>query len=207
MIYLPPHFSVAERATQLGAMRAYPFATLVSVAGTEPVFSHVPIVTEERGASVVLLGHVAIANPHWRTWSAGQSVVAIFHGPNAYVSPRLYTVREAVPTWNYVAVHASGHLQAIEDSDGKERILKALIDVHDPGYRTQWDELGETYRERMKRGIVGFEIAVAQIDGKFKLGQNRAAPDRANVRAAMSAGTAGERAVAEWMQHLGIGGA
>lgn len=205
MIYTPAHFSVKERATQLAVMREFPFATLATVAAQEPSFSHVPMVVEERGAQLVLLGHLAIANPHWRTWSAGQAAVAIFHGPNSYVSPRHYGVREAVPTWNYVAVHVQGRLVPIEDSAGKERILKALINEHDRDYHAQWDELGEEYRERMKRGIVGFELAVEHIDGKFKLSQNRVPQDRARVRTALAGGTPPERGVAEWMSRLGIG--
>lgn len=205
MIYMPTHFSVADRASQVGVMRAFPFATLASVAGGEPAFSHVPMVVEERGESLVLLGHVSIANPHWKSWRAEQPVIALFHGPNGYVSPRLYSVREAVPTWNYIAVHALGTLLAIETSDGKERILKALIDAHDNDYRAQWDELPEEFREKMKRGIVGFEIAVDRVDAKFKLSQNRPAPDRASVLGAMERGGAGERAMAEWMRRLGIG--
>jgi transcriptional regulator len=206
VIYLPTHFSVADRVNQIGVMRAFPFATLASVAEGAPAFSHVPIVVEERGDSVVLLGHVSIANPHWKSWSAEQQVSVIFHGPNGYVSPRLYSVREAVPTWNYIAVHAQGRLRAIETSDGKERILKALIDVHDVEYRAQWDELTEEFREKMKRGIVGFEIAVERIDAKFKLSQNRSAQDRASVLDAMQRGGAGERGMADWMRRLGIGG-
>jgi transcriptional regulator len=207
VIYMPTHFAVADRALQIAVMRAFPFATLVSAGADAPAFSHVPLVVVERGESIVLLGHVAIANPHWRSWAAEQPVIAVFHGPNGYVSPRLYSVREAVPTWNYIAVHAQGRLRAIEDSDGKEHILKALIDTHDTGYRAQWDELGEEFREKMKRGIVGFEIAVDRIDGKFKLSQNRPPQDRASVLGAMQGGGAGEHAMAEWMQRLGIGGA
>ena len=205
MIYMPTHFSVPDRSSQLALMRAQPLATLASVADGMPMFSHVPLVVEERDDRLVLLGHVALANPHWRTWSGDHPVVAVFSGPNGYVSPRLYTGREAVPTWNYIAVHAQGRLRAIEDSDGKERILKALIAVHDPAYHAQWNALGETYRERMKRGIVGFEIAVDRVDGKFKLSQNRPPEDRARVLEAMDAGGPGERAMAEWMRRLGIG--
>lgn len=205
MIYMPPHFTVADRTTQVAAMRAYPFATLVSVADGEAMFTHAPLVLEERGEVLVLLGHLALANPHWKTWTAEQKVTAIFHGPNGYISPRWYTVREAVPTWNYIAVHVQGRLQAIHDSAAKERVLKALIDAHDSAYRTQWDEIGEDYREKMKRGIVAFEIAVDRVDGKFKLGQNRVAQDKANVLAAMEQGGAGERGLAEWMKRLKIG--
>jgi len=205
MIYMPTHFSVADRATQLDAMRAFPFATIVSIADGAPVFTHAPLMAEERGKDLVLLGHVAIANPHWRSWQASPSLTAIFHGPNGYISPRWYTVREAVPTWNYIAVHAQGRVRTIEDSAGKERILKALIDVHDAAYRAQWDELGAEFGEKMKRGIVGFEIAVEHVDGKFKLSQNRVPQDRANVLGAMDAGGAGELVLAEWMRRLGIG--
>jgi transcriptional regulator len=205
MIYMPPHFAVADRATVLALMRASPFVTLASIAGDEPAFTHAPLVAEERGEGIVLLGHLAIANPHWRSWGADQPATAIFHGPNGYVSPRWYTVREAVPTWNYIVVHAQGRLATVQDSEGKERILKALIDSHDAAYRVQWDDLGEEFGEKMKRGIVGFEIAVERFDGKFKLSQNRVPQDKANVLAAMEQGGAGERAMAEWMRRLGIG--
>ena len=205
MIYMPTHFSVPDRTNVIGVMRAYPLATLVSVADGVPSFSHVPLVVEERGESIALLGHVAIANPQWRTWGAEQPVIAVFHGPNGYVSPRLYSVREAVPTWNYIAVHVQGNLRKVEGSAGKEGILKALIDMHDVPYREQWDELGEEFREKMKRGIVGFEIAVERIDGKFKLSQNRPPQDRASVLAAMEAGGASGSSMAEWMRRLGIG--
>jgi transcriptional regulator len=207
VIYLPSNFSVADRTTQIGVMRAFPFATLVSIADVVPLFSHVPLVVLERGDALALMGHVAIANPHWRSWQREHPVTAVFHGPNGYVSPRLYNVREAVPTWNYIAVHAQGRLTAIEDSEGKERVLKALIDMHDAPYRAQWDELTEEFREKMKRGIVAFEIAVDRVDGKFKLSQNRPPQDRASVLRAMETGGTGERAMAEWMRRLGIGGA
>jgi len=205
VIYLPPHFLVADRAQQLAVMREFPFATLVSVADADPAFSHVPMVVLERGDTLALLGHVATANPHWRSWQAEQPVTAVFHGPNGYVSPRLYSVREAVPTWNYVAVHVQGRLQTIEDSLGKERVLKALINEHDQAYHAQWDALTDEFKERMKRGIVAFEIAVDRVDAKFKLSQNRSAQDKASVLGAMESGGHAERGMAEWMRRLGIG--
>jgi transcriptional regulator len=205
MIYLPTHFTVADRENQIALMRAFPFATLVSVTDGVPYFSHVPLVLLERGDSIVLLGHLAMPNPHGKSWAREQGVVAIFHGPNAYITPRLYESREAVPTWNYIAVHAEGRLARVEDSVGKERILKALINVHDTRYHQQWDELTEEFKEKMKRGILGFEIAVDKIDAKFKLSQNRVPQDRASVLAAMESGGTGERGLAEWMRRLGIG--
>jgi transcriptional regulator len=206
-LYQPPHFAVGERASLLALMRECPLATLVSAAGGVPTFTHLPLEVEEDGGAIRLLGHLARANPHWKAWSEGGAVTAIFHGPDGYVSPRWYEAREAVPTWNYIVVHAAGRVAVTHDSQAKERILKTLIDRHDPGYRLQWDELGEDYREKMKRGIVGLVLAVERLEGKFKLSQNRDASDRRHVHAGLQAGGGSARALASWMARLGIAGA
>lgn len=203
-LYQPPHFVVGEPAALIAVMRAHPLATLVSASGGEPEVTHLPLEVVDGGADVELLGHVARANPHWRHWSAGASVTAIFHGAEGYVSPRWYAVREAVPTWNYIVVHARGRIVVTHDSGEKERILKALIDRHDPAYHRQWDELGDEYRERMKRGIVGLTIAVDRLEGKFKLSQNRSAEDRAGVHAGLAAGPSPAQDLAGWMRRLRI---
>ena len=202
-LYQPSHFAVDERATLVALMRERPLATLVSVADGEPGFTHLPLEVEESDGRLRLLGHVARANPHWSQWSDGAQVTAIFHGPDGYVSPRWYSAREAVPTWNYVVVHARGRLSLTHDSGAKERILKALIDRHDAGYRRHWDQLSEAYREGMKRAIVGVTIEVERLDGKFKLSQNRPSQDRATVRAAHAA-AAPRASLADWMGRLGI---
>jgi transcriptional regulator len=202
-LYQPPHFVVADRAAIVELMRAHPLATLVSADGGEPQFTHLPLDVEEDGDGLRLLGHVARANPHWKHWEDAANVTAIFHGPDGYVSPSWYAVREAVPTWNYAVVHAQGRITVTHDAGEKERILKVLIDRHDPGYRGQWDDLGEEYREKMKRGIVGLTIAVEQLHGKFKLSQNRPQDDRRRVHAGMLAGGASARELAGWMERLG----
>jgi transcriptional regulator len=203
-LYQPSHFAVDDRATLLALMRERPLATLVSVTEGEAGFTHLPLEVEESDGHVRLLGHVARANPHWSQWGDGAAVTAVFHGPDGYVSPRWYAAREAVPTWNYVVVHARGRLSLTHDSDAKERILKALIDRHDAEYRRQWDELPESYREGMKRAVVGVTIEVERLGGKFKLSQNRPPQDRAAVRAAHAA-AAPPASLAEWMGRLGIG--
>jgi transcriptional regulator len=204
-LYQPSHFAVGDRATLLALMRERPLATLVSVGGGEPHFTHLPLEVQEHDGGIRLLGHVARANPHWSQWVDRPAVTAIFHGPDGYVSPRWYSTREAVPTWNYVVVHACGRVVITHDSEAKERILKALIDRHDRDYRAQWDELGEEYREKMKRAIVGLSIEVERLEGKFKLSQNRPAADRRRVRAEIGAPPGGGQALAAWMQRLGIG--
>jgi len=203
-LYEPPHFAVADQALLMALMRAHPLATLVSVQDGEPQFTHLPLDVEEGADGLRLLGHVARPNPHWKGWSEGAPVTAIFHGPDGYVSPSWYSVREAVPTWNYVVVHARGRVSVTHESEAKERILKTLIDRHDAAYRRQWDELDEEFREKMKRGIVGLSIAVEQLHGKFKLSQNRSAEDRQRVFSEMRAGGASARGLAEWMERLGI---
>jgi transcriptional regulator len=201
--YQPKHFNIPEQAHALAVMRAHPLATLVSVRDGEPQCSHVPLVARESDSGIVLLGHVAKANAHWQHWDGEATVTAIFHGPDIYISPSLYVTRESVPTWNYIVVHAHGTVSITHDTLAKERILKALIDEHDPPYRARWDtELSEEFRERQKGHIVGFEIRVKRLEAKFKISQNRLPADRAGVLTAMQAGNADARELGDWMQRL-----
>jgi transcriptional regulator len=201
MLYMPAHFTIADRAIALALIHEHPFATVVS-GGQEPSVSHVPLVAEPGEGALRLYGHVARGNPHWRDWEDGDRLLAIFRGPDAYVSPLLYEAREAVPTWNYALVHAQGPLTLLDTSESKEQVLKRLIDRHDPPYRERWDELDTGYRERMKSGIVAFAIDVDRIDAKFKLSQNRPPADRASVLDAMRAGGSREQELARWMEQL-----
>jgi transcriptional regulator len=206
MLYQPTRFQVDDRAAVLDLMHAHPFATLVTIGDGEPGFTHLPLHPQVDGESLHLLGHVARANPHWRQFDVAP-VTAIFHGADAFISPRWYGVREAVPTWNYMVVHALGRIVLLHDSESKESILKQLIDVHDPAYHALWDALDLGYRERMKSAIVGLRIEVARVEAKFKLSQNRSATDRGNVLAAMDEGDPKANELAAWMRRLAIGAA
>jgi transcriptional regulator len=204
-LYQPRHFSVEDRALATDVMLAHPFATLVSVLDGAPIFTHLPLHVLREGEQLVLLGHVARVNPHAAALGSG-TATAIFQGGNAFISPSLYSTREAVPTWNYVVIHASGRIERMDESDAKERVLKTLIDRHDAAYRAQWDdELSETYKERQKGAIVGLRLHVERLEAKFKLSQNRPAADKASVLAAMQAGDASAQSLATWMRRLGIG--
>jgi transcriptional regulator len=203
MLYQPPHFAVGQRDFALELMRRHPLATIVSAAASgEPMVSHAPLVPDVRGEDLALHGHLAKPNPHWKQWTDGDRVLAIFHGGDAYVSPSRYEVEQAVPTWNYVVVHAACAVTLWHDADAKERVLKALIDAHDVPYRRRWDELDIEWREQMKGGIVAFDLAVERLDVKFKLSQNRSLADRAGVLQAMQQGDAGAQELAEWMRRL-----
>jgi transcriptional regulator len=202
MLYTPKHFAIEERASVAALLHANPFATLITQGAEEPMVSHVPLLLVEEAGSWRLLGHLARANPQWQAWREANRVIAVFHGGDAYISPKLYSAREAVPTWNYAVVHVHGVVEPAHDSETKEHVLKALIDRHDGAYRSQWDELDLAYREGMKGGIVAFAVAVDRIEAKFKLSQNRPEADRARVLQAMQSGNDKERMLAGWTLRL-----
>jgi len=210
MLYQPAHFNLEDRVHALALMRAHPLATLVSVQAGEgaddPMVSHVPLMAIEAKGNppMRLIGHLAAMNPHAALLVDGARVTAIFHGPQGYVSPSWFTVKKAVPTWNYAVVHARGRVRRIDDSEGKERVLKALIDRHDAPYHAQWDGLDVDDREGMKRGMVGFEIVVESIAAKFKLSQNRSAADRTGVANGLLSGDPAAQALAAWLRRLDL---
>ncbi|UCE31960.1 MAG: FMN-binding negative transcriptional regulator [Burkholderiales bacterium] len=204
-LYLPPQFQVRDLQACTALMRAHPLAMLVSVREGAPFVSHCPLQVDRDGERLTLLGHLARANPHWRTLAGGVEALAIFRGPDAYMSPGVYPDRQRVPTWSYVAVHASGPVHLVDDEAGKERLLKALIAEHEPAYAAQWDEIAADFGRRLLAGIVGFEIDVQRLEGKFKLNQHR--PEaHAAMLAAYGSGSAAERELADWMRRLGIDG-
>lgn len=204
-MYVPKHFEIDDRESLLDVMRAHPFAVLVN-AGTapEPLVTHLPLAADLREGRVVLTGHLARANGQWKLWQALPRVLAVFTGPHAYVSPRHYETEKAVPTWNYITVHASGTTRILEDTESADRAQKRLIADHEPEYADRWAALPAEYRDAMLRGIVAFEILVDDLQGKFKLSQNRPAGDRRRVHQAQSEGTPDDRALALWMERLGI---
>ncbi len=206
-LYQPGHFSIADPAQRDAAafdlIAAHPFATLITASPPEPLITHCPITAQVQGGTTVLEGHVARANQNWHAWRDGAAgVLAVFHGPNAYVSPSLYTAPQNVPTWNYAVVHVAGQLSIVDAEENKHALMKRLIEHIEPAYRVQWDGLDEDYKRRMLGAIVGFRIAIGRIDAKFKLGQNRIAADRENVRAAFADGTPAERSLAGWFDRL-----
>ncbi len=172
-------------------MRANPFAILISTTGDGPFATHLPLSVrapkgkDENENRVVLRGHVAKANPHWRYLEQQPQCFTIFHGPHSYISPTNYTARESVPTWNYAAVHVYGNARIFASPQDLHGMLDELMGTFEPGYRHQWEELSPKYRENMLRQIVGFEIVSTRIEGKFKLSQNRPREDQANVIASL----------------------
>jgi len=167
--------------------------------------THLPLVVKDQGEHGLLQGHFARANPHWQAL-AGRETLLVFSGPHSYVSPTLYVEELAVPTWNYIAIHAYGTLELIEDETGKKALLEDLIAIHEPAYLDRWSAMPDGYRRTMLAGIMGFRIPIARIEGKFKLSQNRTAEERRNVHRAQAAGSPDEQALAGWMERLKVAG-
>jgi transcriptional regulator len=202
-MYQPPQFKgQAEQAVQL--IQSHPFASLISVdeAGL-PYVTHLPLHLEMRGEQMVLLGHVAKPNAHWRYLQARPQAVATFLGPHAYLSPKVYPDLARVPTWNYLAVHCTVQATLIEDAAGKDALLKKLIGDHEPPYAEQWRGLGEEFAHKMLAGIVAFELQVTELQCKIKLNQHRK-ESHAAMKAVYAAGSPDEQALAQWMDRLGM---
>jgi len=205
-MYTPKFNQVSDRSLLIEGMQAYSFAILIgplaSIENSSPHHAtHLPLVVKDEGAHGVLEGHFAKANPHWQSL-ANRETLVVFPGPHSYVSPSLYAEELSVPTWNYIAIHAYGTLELIEDDAGKDALLWGLIQANDPAYSEQWRNLPEGFRRTMLAGIIGFRIPITRIEGKFKISQNRPEVDRSAVHAAHAAGTADQQALASWMQRL-----
>ncbi|HLN24649.1 MAG TPA: FMN-binding negative transcriptional regulator [Patescibacteria group bacterium] len=193
MIYRPAAFAVDDRERLVSFIGKHPFASLITQSPDGPWVSHVPLLWRDGQ----LIGHLARANPQAATLDGGQAL-AVFHGPHAYVSPRWYHTAPAVPTWNYAVAQARGPARLLSENE-TEAALACLAAAYEPGPDWAFADLAEDYRAGMQRGIVGFAITVASLEGKFKLSQNRSADDRHAVAEHLSQGGADDRAVAALM--------
>ena len=191
MVYLPPAFTEARPEVLIAHLERHDFALLVSSGPAGLVASHIPFVVERDGDALHLLGHLARPNPQVAELgrAGGGEVLTIFSGPHAYISPGWYANGPAVPTWNYADVHAYGTLRLIDDKEWLRMVLRRLSDRHEARSAEPWrmEDLPEAYMAGMIRGIIGLDIAVSRLEGKFKLSQNRPAADRPGILAALEA--------------------
>jgi transcriptional regulator len=184
-LYQPAHFIEQDADALLSLMTAAPLATLVR-GGAELAADILPLEVERVGDGWRITGHVARANPLWRQ-ADGQPVLAVFQGPQGYVSPNWYPSKfqhgKAVPTWNYTMVQAHGTLRAIEDPEWLRAFVTRLTERHEGGRPAPWHvaDAPPDYIDAMLKAIVGIEIEVTRLEGKFKLSQNRSAEDRTGV--------------------------
>lgn len=178
-MYIPRHFHEQDESRLLALMGQYGFATLVtSDPQGVPFATHLPLLVErEEGGRLLLKGHVARANPQWRSFADKREVLAIFQGPHAYVSPSCYSA-PSVPTWNYAVVHAYGTPSLVEEPGKVLHSLRQLASKYEAGRDEPWSpDAAEAVVSRLLAGIVAFELVITRLEGKFKLGQNRDARD------------------------------
>lgn len=196
MVYLPPAFTETRTELLIEHIERYEFGLLVSHGphglNRGMIASQIPFLALRRNGALYLQGHLARANPQGADLDAAadgnDEALAIFTGPHAYVSPSWYAAGPAVPTWNYAAVHAYGVARAILDEDWLRDLVRRLSERHEarePAPQWRMEELPERYLDSMLNGIVGVEIKVGRLEGKFKLSQNRPAVDRPRIIAAL----------------------
>lgn len=206
MLYTPPHFRETEAAPLIAEINAGTgFATLVSNGPQGPVISHLPLLHDAgHGPFGRLIGHIAKANPHWKVADFAAPSVAIFQGPDAYISPGWYAAKrehgKVVPTWNYATIHATGTLVVHEDADWLLDIVTRLTNRHEASRPAPWavSDAPEDFVRAQLKGIVGVELVLTEIVGKKKLSQNRSEADQTGVIDGLAAngdaGSAGVRA-------------
>jgi transcriptional regulator len=187
-VYVPGHFAESRIELLHAALERSGLATLVTSGAEGLDASHVPLLLDpEPGPYGRLVGHLARANPQWRAAVDGGPALAIVLGPDAYVTPSWYpSKRESgrvVPTWNYVAIHAHGTVRFFQDRDRLLPVVARLTDRHERSRPHPWKvaDAPPDYVEAMLQGIVGFELAITRLEGKWKVSQNRSEADRRGV--------------------------
>lgn len=189
-MYIPPHFEQTDTLALHALVRAHPLATLITRDAQGVCVNHIPLLLSDEPPYDVLTGHVPRANPLWHGLS-DQEVIAIFQGPNAYISPSWYESKrvsgKVVPTWNYAVVHAHGHARVVEDAAWLRAHLTQLTDCHEAGRAQPWavSDAPAEFTDKLLGNLVGLEITITQWVGKWKLSQNRSAADRAGVVAGL----------------------
>lgn len=179
-MYIPAHFRNNDEEELLDFMRKNSFGMIISNGPTVPMVTHIPFTIDKHDKQIVLTSHYAAANPHSQLLKTGDMVTVVFSGPHGYISPSLYDSRESVPTWNYIAVHAVGEY-AVSPEEDKNAMLRTMIKEYDPDYMKQYDELSPKYLQGMMKGFVGFTIRVTELQGKYKLSQNKNPNERARI--------------------------
>lgn len=181
-MYIPAAFAESDNNKLHDFIEQHSFGVLVSQADGEPLASHLPILLDRHsGPHGCLFGHMARANPQWQH-AQGQSVLGIFSGPHAYISPTWYEAENVVPTWNYVAVHAYGTIQAIEEPAALVKIVNDFVTIYEASMPQPWKLGGSSeFLDRLVRQIVGFRIEITRLEGKWKLNQNHPQERREKV--------------------------
>lgn len=191
-MYVPSHFEITDPAALQDFMRVHPLATLVVADASGLTADHIPLLlTGNDTSGWKLTGHVARANPLWEKARGDVDCLAIFHGPQHYISPNWYATKQehgkVVPTWNYEVVHVQGRLRAIDDAGWLRELLQQLTKTHEADQPRPWqvEDAPEEYLQRMLQAVVGIEIEICKLIGKAKVSQNQPDSNRMSIAAAL----------------------
>lgn len=183
-MYNPSSFAEHDVSVMHAFIEAYPLGALVTASASGLFATHLPLALDRgRGQYGTLQGHIARANPHHELAGDGSEALVLFTGVDSYVTPSFYPSKtkhgKVVPTWNYVAVHAHGTLRFVREPEALKRHLAQLTARHEAGRPRPWsiDDAPEGYVDKQLAAIVGVELEITRLDGKWKMSQNRAAED------------------------------
>ena len=195
-MYIPKDYLSTDKTEIVSFMKRFPFALIITAQNNFPIATHLPFIIEEKEGEIFLLSHFAKANPQWKLILKEKSLV-VFNEPHSYISPKNYEKELNVPTWNYLAVHASGPAEIIENA---EQLLEKTISVFEQDYKNQWDKLPVEYKQKMYKGIVPFQIKVERMDAQKKLSQNKTEKERDNIISSLGKSEIdNERLIARYM--------
>ncbi|HEY5326465.1 MAG TPA: FMN-binding negative transcriptional regulator [Mucilaginibacter sp.] len=201
-MYIPSFNKFEDHQQAIAFMQRYSFATIVTVKGGLPYATHLPFLVNQVGDQVILSSHFAKANPQ-SSDIINNNALVIFTEPHAYISPKNYEKEQNVPTWNYLAVHASGKCVLLDGEENKAALLMEMIQYYEAGYLKQWEGLSEDYKQKMMKGITAFEMVVDDLQAKAKLSQNRTEKEQENIINSLShAENNNKKEIADYMKML-----
>ena len=202
-MYTPQSFVERDLPTLHSCMEQHSFATLVTTGALGLTASHLPLLLDrDQGENGTLIGHMAKANPQWRDLADSEALV-IFQGPHAYISPGWMQEQNVVPTWNYVAVHATGRVVLEEDSSKLLDIIRQYVKIYESSLPVPWqlDSVEPGFTNSLLDAIVGFTIEITSLEGKWKLNQNHSEERRQRIVQGLQSQTdSGAHYIAELMQ-------
>lgn len=192
-MYTPAQFNETRLDVLHGLIQAHPLATLVSLSAEGLVANHIPLHLQTDGSDFgALVGHVARANPLWQQADSATEVLVVFQGPDSYITPSWYATKQdegkVVPTWNYAVVHAHGPLHIHDDAGWIRQQLATMTDQHESTRDHPWamSDAPQDFTDRLLQAIVGIEIPIRRLQGKWKVSQNQPARNRASVIAGLA---------------------
>jgi len=182
-LYIPKPHLVEDRKFLHDFMDEFAFVDMVTSAPSIRI-THIPVLLDRNaGKYGTIRGHISRQNPQNKTFNGRDTAVIVFRGPHSYISPAWYAKTEAVPTWNFAVVHASGKLKPVDEPKALHDFLARLIHKFETYEGSSWDfsKLPDSYVNGMLSGIIGFEMEIELLEGKFKLGQERSEADKQGI--------------------------